>query len=194
MIKWLISYWFKMKGWKFTGTLPKRMKKSVIVVGPHTSRQDFFLGVAVGHLSKFHSRILVNKKYFWFPLNKVLDHLGAYPFDAKNPKATEMYWVNKFNERTRCSVVMVPEIGKSRNDEWDLTFHHLARKTGAPIAMVALDYKNKEVKFHTHFFPTEDIDRDIDFMRNWLSTYQGKNPEQGIFRLGNTVQASQVNN
>jgi 1-acyl-sn-glycerol-3-phosphate acyltransferase len=164
MIKGLIAYWFRWKGWKFTGTLPKRMKKSVMVVAPHTSKQDFLLGVAVAHLSKFHSRMLVNKKYCWFPLGWLIEHLGGFPYDPSNPKEVEMFWVNKFNERLKCSVLMTPEWGMERRDEWDLTFYRLAQKTESPIVMIALDYKNKEIKFHTHFFPSLDIDRDIDWI------------------------------
>ena len=189
MLKAIITYWFKRSGWTFSGSIPKRVKKSVFVVAPNTSRYDFLLGVAVSHITKFRVRILVDKKYFRFPFKALLNSLGGEAYDPAHPRETESYWVNKFNERQKCAVVFTPEQSLARNDDWDTSFYGVAQKTESPIVLVALDYRKKQVKFHSMFYVTGNKERDLDFMRNWFSTYAGKHPEQGVYRLYHSVDA-----
>ncbi len=183
MIKRLITYWFKRSRWIFTGTLPKRLNKSILVVAPHTSRKDFLLFVAIGKLTHFRSRILVNKKYFTFPMSAFLKHNNASAYDPNNTPETTRELVNLFNERKKFSVVMTAERSCEKSDDWDLSFYDAAKKLQIPIVMVALDYKRREVKMHTHFSVSQDKERDLQFIRNFFSVYEGKRPEKGIDRF-----------
>lgn len=181
MLKTIIGFWFRRRGWRFTGTLPKRLKKSIIIGAPNTSRQDFFLAVGVGSLSHFHARILLNKKYFTPIRRPILRALDAYPFDYENSEAAWRDLISSFNKRKKFCIVYSPEGDLERNDDWHDGFHELALKLGVPIVMVALDYRGKKVKFHTHFRPSIDKARDIDYMKSWFASHKGKYEAQGVF-------------
>ena len=44
----LIAWWiFTVRGWKVEGQFPFELKKSILVVAPHTHYLDFFLGLAI---------------------------------------------------------------------------------------------------------------------------------------------------
>jgi len=181
MLKAIIAFWFRKKGWRFTGNLPKRLKKSIIIVAPNTSRQDFLLAVGVGKISRFHARILLDKKYFSCLRQPFLKALDAYPFDYDNAESAWRDLLNAFVERKKFCVVYSPEGNLKRNDDWDDGFHDLALKLDLPIVMVALDYRGKKVKFHNHFYPSNDKVRDIAYMKNWFYCHKGKYEAQGVF-------------
>ena len=42
----LFKLFFKLRGWKITGGIPKDVKKCVLVAAPHTSNWDFVYGLA----------------------------------------------------------------------------------------------------------------------------------------------------
>lgn len=182
MLKAIIAFWFRRSGWRFTGTLPKRLKKSIIIGAPNTSRQDLFLAVAVSRLSRFHARILIDSGYFNLFSSPFLKNLNAHPFDYSQSDLSWRDLTNTFNERKKFCVVFSPEGTRDRNDDWHDEFHDLALKLDVPIVMVALDYRGKKVKFHTHFRPSLDKERDLDYMRNWFSGHAGKYPEQGVLK------------
>jgi len=50
--KFILNQW----GWKSVNTLPKDIKKAIIIVAPHTSNYDFIFGI----LYKFKHNLKVN--------------------------------------------------------------------------------------------------------------------------------------
>lgn len=181
MLKAITAFWFRKSGWRFTGTLPKRLKKSIIIGAPITSRQDFFLAVGVGHLSRFHARILLDQKHFTLLKRPFLLSMNAYPFDYEDSEISFRELINHFNKRKKFCVVFSPEGNLKRNDDWHHGFHDLALELDIPIVMAALDYGGKKVKFHTHFHPSIDKERDIAYMKGWFSSHKGKREGEGVF-------------
>ena len=56
----IIAWWiFGVRGWKVEGTFPFELKKSILVVAPHTHYLDFFLGLAI------RKRYISNLCTFW---------------------------------------------------------------------------------------------------------------------------------
>ncbi|HQO88225.1 MAG TPA: acyltransferase, partial [Bacteroidia bacterium] len=46
MSRFIYSFFFKLFGWKIKGNIPNELKKYVMIVAPHTSNIDFFVGLA----------------------------------------------------------------------------------------------------------------------------------------------------
>ena len=181
MLKAIVVFWFRKTGWEFTGDLPKRLNKCLIIGAPNTSRQDLFLAVGVRKSSRFHARILLDKKYFSLIRQPFLRALDAHPFDYDNSESAYRELVNAFNERKRFCVVYSPEGGLKRNDDWDDGFHDMALRLNLPIVMVGLDYREKKVKIQPHFYPSKDKAGDIAYMKSWFSSHKGKYESQGVF-------------
>jgi hypothetical protein len=70
-----------------------------------------------------------------------------------------------------------------RDDQLNDFFYDCAERSEVPLVFTALDYERKHVKFHTHFFPTKNKKEVMGFLRQFFSTYQGKNPQKGVFRF-----------
>ncbi|MFT5595962.1 MAG: 1-acyl-sn-glycerol-3-phosphate acyltransferase, partial [Flammeovirgaceae bacterium] len=81
----LCVLWFKLSGWGFKGEIPVNRKQYVLVVAPHTSNIDFFVGVAARRLLMIDVKYLAKKELFKFPFRGLFLGLGGYPVDrSKN--------------------------------------------------------------------------------------------------------------
>jgi 1-acyl-sn-glycerol-3-phosphate acyltransferase len=66
MIEWLLSLWFRWKGWKIKGRFPHEVSKMIIAVGPHTSAWDVVVGLSVRHLKKnYLTGLLAGSSVHW---------------------------------------------------------------------------------------------------------------------------------
>ena len=61
MIKFILSTGFKLAGWKVQGVKPD-LSKYVIVVAPHTSNWDFFVGWGARNVIGFRPNFLAKDK------------------------------------------------------------------------------------------------------------------------------------
>lgn len=52
LLKKLILLWWWCLGWKINGRFPHEVKKMVIIIGPHTSAWDVFVGVSALEIEK----------------------------------------------------------------------------------------------------------------------------------------------
>ncbi|MFZ6051265.1 lysophospholipid acyltransferase family protein [Halocola ammonii] len=180
-VKW-ISRWFQKTGWKFVGKLPKRLYKSIIVTGPHTSYTDYMLWIAVKKLARIDADIFVPHHEFKFPFTLLLKVAKAKKYQAGEEQKLGELLSKKFEESSRYTAIVFAEKSMERNDDLNDFFFDCAQKSKVPLVYVALDYERKNVKFHTHFFPTENKKEALGFLRRFLSTYRGKHPEKGVFR------------
>ena len=183
MLKATIALIFQKGGWKFSGKLPKRAKKTIFVSAPHTAKRDFFLAVAIVYLTKFTARIAVSDKYNWFPSNFFLRYLGAKFLPANDKKTAQRTLFNLFNDRARYSIIITPGYGLRSEQDWDESFYDLSVKTGAAICMVSIDRPLKKVNFHTHFFPSNDRERDLAYVRKWFGSLEKFESEDGVLAI-----------
>ena len=58
---------------------------------------------------------------------------------------------------------------------WKTGFYHIAAGAGVPVLPAFLDYKSKTGGFGPLFYPTGDIDKDMEFIREFYSDKTGKN-------------------
>jgi len=182
MVKWICVKWFKRKKWTFSGHIPKRLRKVILVGGPFTSREDVVIAVATLELSKFKAKILVNRNWFRFPWTFFLNSVSTLPYLPEDEKALETLLVNKFTNRKSYAVLLSPEGSLERNDNWNTGFYNAALRFKIPVCVVTIDHRLKDVKFHSWFEVTGDKEKDMEFMRHFLAASPAKYPEKGIFR------------
>ncbi|MBL7943133.1 MAG: hypothetical protein JNM00_10225 [Flavobacteriales bacterium] len=176
---WWAVRWFRKSGWRFTGPLPRGVRRLVIVAGPHTSTLDFRIAVAVTRLAGFKTTLLVNKKYFHWPYTVVFKTLGAMPKDPGNDTSWKFPVLENFRSKKRYSVVFTPDSPTDParfNTEW----LDVAMEAGVPIMLIGLDHKRKYVRLHSWFYPSGDRERDIHFVRSYIASVAGHVPMPGI--------------
>ncbi len=132
-------------GWKLVGEFPD-IKKSVVVLAPHTSYWDFIVGKLYLSARGINNHTLMKKEAFFFPLSLILKVLGAIPVDRKNKKSNMVTQVAKrIKQQDELNLFIAPEGTRKRKNYWKKGFYHIAKQAEVPIVMSFIDYKNKEV-------------------------------------------------
>ncbi len=174
-------FWIlKLFGWKIDSHTPVGIDKAVVVVGPHTSNWDFVIGkIAFAHYG-VNAKFLIKKDLFFFPLGFILKAMGGVPVDRKKNNNITEQAVNYFKTNEKCFMVFTPEGTRGYQPNWKKGFYYIAQSADVPIYIAYIDYKRKTGGFHSLFIPTGNVDADIKYIKNILSEYTGKVPENGI--------------
>jgi len=179
-VVFLAKLYFYLNGWKVIGEVPKSLKKYVIIVAPHTSNWDFFIGLAARDILNIDTKYVAKKELFRFPFGWLFKKLGGYPVDRSKTTNFVDAVCDIFKSKDRFSIAITPEGTRSYNPNWKTGFYYIASKAGIPIVMVGFDYSNKKVVVEKPFFITGNIEQDIEFMKDFFRHMKGKNPKQGV--------------
>ena len=175
-----LKFLLKLAGWKIDEYVPQGIDKCVVVMGPHTSNWDFIIGKITFANYGVNAKFLIKKESFVFPFGYYLKKMGGIPVDRKVNNNITDFAVKLFEESETLYLVFTPEGTRKYNDKWKKGFYYIALKANVPIYIAYIDYKNKRGGFDRLFVPTGDVEKDIIEIKQVLSKYTGKFPEQGI--------------
>lgn len=82
-----------------------------------------------------------------------------------------------FKNKKEFRLAMAPEGTRKKVEKWKTGFYYIACKAGVPIIPIAFDYGRKTVRIHPAFFPTGEIEKDIQFLLSLYKNVKGKVPE-----------------
>jgi 1-acyl-sn-glycerol-3-phosphate acyltransferase len=178
----LLAWWyFKIKGWRVEGAFPYHLKKSVIIVAPHTHSMDFFLGLAFRKLLHLEFvRFLGKKELFIPPFSWFLRALGGRPVDRSKHNNLVDQVVKMFNDRASFHIALSPEGTRTKVQKLKTGFYHIAKNAQVPIVMIALDFENKRIVFAAPFETTDQPEKDKQKILDFFKGYKGKVPAYGI--------------
>ncbi len=167
-------------GWQITGRYPSEIKKSIVAVAPHTSNWDFPLGILVR--SAIQERILFvgKKELFRWPFGAIFRWMGGYPVDRSKSSNFVQAVVDSIKKEDEMAICITPEGTRKRVDRFKTGFYHIARLADIPIILTKFDYESKAVHFEEPFYPTGDMEADLDYIWNYFKDVKGKRPEYGI--------------
>lgn len=171
---------FKAAGWRIDGQMSEGLKKCVIIVVPHTSFSDFYVGVAARAIHRFKANYLIKEEMFKFPpLAWFLRKTGGIPIARRGKEKSGVVddVVSLFNERKELILAMAPEGTRRKVDHLKTGFYRIASQAKVPIVMVAFDFKHKAVRYLEEFNPTGDMEKDILYIEEQFRGYIGKKPE-----------------
>ncbi len=181
MIQLLVWWFFNIRGWKIENAFPYHLKKSVVIVAPHTHYIDFFLGLAFR--KKLHLefiQFLGKKELFVPPFSWILKALGGRPVDrSKNNNLVDQV-VALFNEKDSFHIALSPEGTRKKVTKLKTGFYHIAKNAKVPIVMIGLDFANRKVVFSDPFEPSGNQTADMFKIIEFFSAYKGRIPEFGI--------------
>ena len=171
----------KLCGWKFDiPDLAERpeMRHCVVVVAPHTSVADFFVGAAVLFAAGVKPRIFIKKEFFNFVTSPILKGLGAVPVDRGNrhnnlvQRAAEV-----LKESDDVCVVITPEGTRKAVKRFKRGFYEIAMRAGVPIMLGFMDFKAKRAGYGPTIVPSGDYDADVAKMLEFFTPMHAKNPK-----------------
>jgi 1-acyl-sn-glycerol-3-phosphate acyltransferase len=169
----------KILGWKIIGKKPE-FKKFVMVVAPHTSNWDFMIGLGARSTMRLNAWFIGKKELFVWPFGYLFRRLGGYPVDRKKHTHLVDQIVEIFNSREEFNITISPEGTRKYNPKWKTGFYQISLKANIPIQMVGFDYQRRIVELTEPFFPTGNIEADLERMKSFFEAFKGKYPEQGV--------------
>lgn len=178
----------RMMGWKIIDTIPRDIKKCVMVIAPHTSNWDFVIGRLAFFQLRLPVKFLIKKELFVFPLGSLIKAMGGIPVDRKKSHNVVMQVADKFNKRDSLFVVITPEGTRSYNPKWKKGFYYIAEMADVPIALGYLDYKKKEGGIGKIFRPSTKIHHDLQHIYAFYKDKKGKHPEKFGLPPDNSIQ------
>ena len=167
--------YFKVLGWHLVGDFPK-VKKAVIIVVPHTSWIDFFLGLLVRRVLNKEMNFIAKKSLFKFPLGWYFRWMGGAPIDRSKNSDTVTAIASIFNSKEKFRLALSPEGTRKKVADWKTGFYYIAKAAKVPIVMVAFDYGEKRIVISKPHTTTDNKEADFKLYKSFFKGVKGKVP------------------
>ena len=153
------------------GELPHQ--KFVLIGAPHTSNWDFPLMLMV--VLKLRLRVFWMGKHtlFPFPFSGLMKWLGGIPINRSASHNVVRETVRQFKENKDLVVLVPPEGTRSKVARWKTGFYHIANMAEVPILMGYVNAEKKEAGFADFFYPTGDLEGDLEKIREFYHPIKG---------------------
>lgn len=171
---------FKLMGWKVKGTFDTHIKKCVMIVVPHTSWFDFFIGVFFRGTYAVEINFLAKKELFKFPLGPYLKWMGGIPLNRSKTENKVDTIAKIFENKEVLRLSLSPEGTRKKVDTWKSGYYYIAQKANVPIIPIGFDYENKQVIVFDQFMTTNNYEQDAKFLENLFKNVKGKVAEQSF--------------
>jgi 1-acyl-sn-glycerol-3-phosphate acyltransferase len=169
--KYILHLW----GWKVVGNIPDE-KKMIVVSVPHTSNWDFIIGRLFMYSVGLKPKLLMKKELFFFPLGWFLRKVGGIPVDRKQKNDIIDRMVYEFEHADNLVLVITPEGTRKKVSEWKKGFYYIAASAHIPVVPGYFDYKKKTIGIGEPFFVSENIESDINRIKEFVKDVTPKYP------------------
>lgn len=170
---------FRLMGWKIKGDIDENLKKCVMMVMPHTSAHDFYLGVFTRGIIGLDMHWIGKKELFRFPFGSYFKYMGGEPLDRSGGLNKVDSIARIFNKRDVFRLAIAPEGTREIVDQLKTGFYYIAFKANVPIIPVAFDFGKKEVNIGKPMMPTGNIESDMIILKQHYIGVIGKIPKKG---------------
>ncbi|UQD57061.1 1-acyl-sn-glycerol-3-phosphate acyltransferase [Flavobacterium sp. K5-23] len=174
--KWIF---FRLMGWKIVGGIDADIKKCVMMIMPHTSAHDFYLGIFTRGITGLEMNFVAKRELFKFPFGAYFRYMGGEPLDRSGGLNKVDSIAAIFKRRETFRLAVAPEGTRKKVDQLKTGFYYIAMKANVPIVPVAFDFGKKEVNLGTPLIPTGDLETDLAVLMKHYEGVEGKVPEKG---------------
>ncbi|MGP1447437.1 MAG: 1-acyl-sn-glycerol-3-phosphate acyltransferase [Candidatus Limimorpha sp.] len=169
----------KLKGWKHVGTLPTEAKKCVCIYAPHTSMEDFFIGLYFYWAEEIPFKVMIKKEFFKTPIIRwCLLRLGGIPVDRGHQNHLVEKMVEMFEKEDTVCLTICPEATRKKVDRWKKGFYYIAEGAKVPIMIGFCDFQKKICGFGPMILPTGDYDKDLSLIWDFYKDVKAKFPDK----------------
>ena len=163
---------FSFLGWRIIGDndFPN---KCVLIAVPHTSNWDFFYARLYSYIVKIQPKYLAKKELFVPFISYLIKLNGGIPVDRSKKNKLVDFLSKKIIDSKTIILSLSPEGTRKKVNEWKTGFYYIAKKAIFPIVSVSMDAKKKEVVFSKPFYPTNDINKDFEFLKKFYDGVVG---------------------
>lgn len=177
------KYTLNLFGWSLVADLPP-VQKYLLIGAHHTSNWDFPIVLLMMAALGLRLRWIGKDSLFKGPQGFVMRWLGGIPVERGARKNFVGQIVDLYRERKEMVITISPEGTRSAVDHWKTGFYHIASGADIPIAMGFLCYSTKTCGVDGYFYPTGDMEADLNILRKFYQGKVGKHPDkQGDIRF-----------
>lgn len=174
--KWIF---FRLMGWKIVGTIDADIKKCVMMVMPHTSAHDFYLGIFTRGITGLEMNWVGKKELFRFPFGFYFRYMGGEPLDRSGGLNKVDSIAAIFQRKEVFRLAVAPEGTRKKVSELKTGFYYIALKANVPIVPVAFDFGKKEVNLGMPVLPSGNIESDMCILKKHFIGVEGKISAKG---------------
>ncbi len=166
-------------GWRLEPPAYPMPAKSIMVMAPHTSSFDAFIG-KLGLLSLgIPHNLLISFHLFKFPFTPFLKY-GLQAVPVGNSAGRAILEIDKYLKSHDTGIVICPEGQLAPTDNWNPGFYVMARKSGVPIQLTTLDYRHKLISFYSELIDPAEVSRQetYELLRTYYKDAHACHPEK----------------
>jgi 1-acyl-sn-glycerol-3-phosphate acyltransferase len=175
IVRRIIIWVYRAKGWQLDGHLPRDIDKYVIAGAPHTSNWDFVFFTGATAEEGVAPNFMGKHTLFKWPMTRFMYDMGGIPVDRTKRANVTQQVADEFARRDKLALVMAVEGTRSSKGEWKSGFYHIAMAAGVPIVPAWVCNKRNILGFGQPLWPTgnyaEDLARLAAFMRSKLPDF-----------------------
>lgn len=179
MIKNISGFILWICGWNISGNIPSNIKKSVMIIAPHTSLWDFIIGRLACWKLGINGKFLIKKEFFIFPMNIFLKALGALAVNRSKGANIVNQSIEILKNRERVTIILTPEGTRKYTENWKKGFYYIAERTSVPVVLGYLNYRDKKGGVSEIFYPTGNFEKDLKYIEEaYRKIAFAKHPEK----------------
>ncbi len=164
----------KVWGFRFDPVYPTAVKKSVIVIFPHTSNWDFLIGVLTRPSIDLNAKFVGKSSLFKFPFGGFMRWLGGVPVDRSKHNNFVDAVAALYKNSDDLKIGIAPEGTRGKVTSLKTGFYYIALKAEVPLVMCKFDFGKKIVGFSDPFYPTGDFEKDLPQILAYFKGVKGK--------------------
>jgi 1-acyl-sn-glycerol-3-phosphate acyltransferase len=155
--------------------------KNLVCVSSHTSIWDSIIIVLYIFREKIPTLCAAKYELFWGPFGYILRYIGFIPiyWDKKTDTTSqivEFIELNNTKNNRNLFLGIFPE-GSRWKDRWRSGFWVISRKLNCKILTIGLDYEKRFIVPYSIIMPTDDLNNDIDVVKEQLYPFIPLYPE-----------------
>jgi 1-acyl-sn-glycerol-3-phosphate acyltransferase len=164
----------QLLGWNIEGAFDTSIKKSVVMVAPHTSNFDFIVCSFTRRIIKVQINFVGKKALFSWPIGWYFKWMGGEPLEREKSENKVEAITKVFDGLDEFRLAIAPEGTRKKVDKWKTGYYYIALNAKVPIVPVSLDYPTKTICIGKEFYPTGDIEKDEIKLRLFFKGKTGK--------------------
>ena len=183
MLKKISQYILSVLSWQLDARLPTE-KKYVMLGAFHTSNWDFPIGILGIWALGLKASWVGKHTLFRGPLGPIFKLMGGIPVDRTIHTGFIQRTAELYETREQLALTIAAEGTRSRTEHWKTGFYFIALEAKVPVALAYIDYSTKTLGVGATLYPSGDIQKDFDIIRDFYKDKKGLRPEnQGPIRL-----------
>lgn len=143
---------------------------------PHTSWHDFYIGLLTRGIIGLEMNWVGKKELFRFPWNRYFRWMGGEPLDRTGGLNKVDSIAAIFNRKPIFRLAIAAEGTRKKTSEIRTGFYYIALTANVPIIPVAFDFGTKSVNIGDPFYPTGNLDSDLQVLMQHYIGVKGKIP------------------